>query len=168
MLMGASNSRRLGWVRKSFLAVRQSCLISESLSRILFPLLFLPSNNLSIMPSNNPSIINAMEYCHSTAWPAAIYRTFYLCLLAFFLLYDLGFIREVRTLKKKKKKKNKKQILVLGWEREKQRKWELARESRVFEIKLGFGWGRIEWLQKLLVSCFDFVSCFYGCEVGQV
>lgn len=54
-LMGASNSKRMGWLRKTSLATTQSWRISFSLICILFPLHFLPSNSLSIKPSN-PSI----------------------------------------------------------------------------------------------------------------
>ena len=58
MLIGASNCKRLGWLRNTCLAVMQSCRISGSISWIFFPLFFLPSISLSISPSN-PSIPTA-------------------------------------------------------------------------------------------------------------
>lgn len=65
MLMGASSSRRTGWARKTCLAARQRFLISASVSWIRFPLLFLPSNNLCIIPSN-PSIRSKRRFLHSS------------------------------------------------------------------------------------------------------
>lgn len=53
--MGASNSRRFGWLRNRSLAVLQRFRISDSTSWIRFPLFFLTSKSLSIKPSN-PSI----------------------------------------------------------------------------------------------------------------
>lgn len=52
MLIGASSSRRLGWLRKTSLALVQSCRISGSISWIFLPLFFFPCNNLSMKPSN--------------------------------------------------------------------------------------------------------------------